>query len=323
MTKNAGCTPPIPGADSVAEVQYLRLGGVDQWVMIRGANVGANPILVLLHGGPGISETAYWRYCNSSALEEVYTVVYWDQRGSGKSFDPPNIPEESMTVEQFISDLDELVGVLCKRFNKSAVTLFGHSWGSVLGPLYAARFPDKVQAYVGCGQLGDWTRSEMATYEYALREAERRGWRRAVKKLRRIGPPPHDDAKSLLVQRNALAELDGDVSFKNVLRMIRMFHTVPETSVFEMFRVYKVMSFSLDAMWSKVTKLNLVNSVPELAMPTFFLLGRQDHCVFPAISSEFADAVESPSSKFFGSKSQATCLSWTNRKSSMKRWSTG
>ena len=296
-TKSAGSTPPIPGTNGVAEAQYLRLGGVDQWVLVRGADAASNPVLVLLHGGPGISETAYWRYCNSTALEGSYTVVYWDQRGAGKSYDPANIPKETMTVERLLSDLDELVDFLCERFGKKSVTLFGHSWGSVLGPLYASRFPNKVQAYVGCGQLGDWAKSESATYDYALREAERRGCRRAATRLRQVGPPPHADAKSLLVQRNLLAELDGDVSVRGILKQLRMFHSVPETSVFELFRVYKVVSFSLDAMWSEVTTLNLVESVPRLAMPAFFLLGRQDHCVLPEISAEFADSVESPSKR--------------------------
>jgi pimeloyl-ACP methyl ester carboxylesterase len=101
-----------------------------------------------------------------------------------------------MTVEQFISDLDELVGVVCSRLGKTKVAIFGHSWGSALGVLYAARFPEKVAAYAGSGQIGDWAAAESATYAWALAEARRRGQRRGVKKLRAIGPPPHS-AESL------------------------------------------------------------------------------------------------------------------------------
>ena len=73
------------------------------------------------------------------------------------------------------------------------VVIFGHSWGSALGLLYAARFPDKVMAYVGCGQIGDWPASESASYAFALSEAQRRGNRRAVRKLlapKAIARPP-------------------------------------------------------------------------------------------------------------------------------------
>ena len=89
----------VPG--SVAEVTYRRLGGLDQWVMIRGKSV-ANPPLILLHGGPGFGETALFRHFNAP-LETCFTAVYWDQRGASKSYDP-TISPSSMAVEQFISD---------------------------------------------------------------------------------------------------------------------------------------------------------------------------------------------------------------------------
>ena len=164
--RRLGKTPPFRGprgevlSGSIAEVAYRRLGGIDQWVMVRGESV-ANPPLILLHGGPGLSETALFRYFNAP-LEKSFTVVYWDQRGAGKSFDPA-IPRSSMTVEQVLSDLDELVDAVCARLGKTKVAIFGHSWGSALGVLYAARFPEKVAAYVGSGQIGDAAAGEAAT----------------------------------------------------------------------------------------------------------------------------------------------------------------
>jgi len=136
---------------SIAEISYLRLGGLDQWVMIRGESA-TNPLLILLHGGPGSGETPLFRHFNA-ALEKSFTVVYWDQRGAGKSFDR-GIPRSSMTVEQFIADLDELVDAVRTRVGQNKVAIFGHSWGSALGVLYAGRFPDKVATYVGSGQIG-------------------------------------------------------------------------------------------------------------------------------------------------------------------------
>src|SRR5205085_2797111 len=116
--KRLGKTPPflgpqgepIPG--SIAEINYFRFGGVDQWVMIRGESL-ANPPLILLHGGPGFTEMRLFRHFNAP-LEKSFTVVNWGQRGAGKSFDR-KIPRSSMTVEQFIADLDELVDMVCKR----------------------------------------------------------------------------------------------------------------------------------------------------------------------------------------------------------------
>jgi len=162
--RHRGSTPPFrtttgeiqPG--SIAEVGYLRLNGIDQWVMIRSESL-ANPLLILVHGGPGFPEARLLRYFNAP-LEKSFTVVYWDQRGTGKSFDS-RIAKSSMTVEQFIADLNELVDAVRRRFGKNKISLYGHSWGSALGVLYAARFPEKVAAYVGAGQIADWPASEV------------------------------------------------------------------------------------------------------------------------------------------------------------------
>lgn len=295
----AGRTPPFLGPDrqplanSIADVQFVLLGGIEQWVMIRGSNITDNPILILLHGGPGISETVYWRFFNSAALEKVFTVVYWDQLGCGRSFDP-TIPREKMTIEQFVTSLDELVDTVCHRCNKNKVTIFGHSWGSFLGPLYASRFPWKVAVYVGCGQLGDWMESEKATYAYVLDEAEKRGKNRMVRDLQRIGPPPHT-CDQLCKQRKCLADLDGDLTLHALLNMIKVHIHVPESSVLELFRFWKILRFSITAMWAELSQLNLLTLVPELQMPCFFFLGRHDHCVPSEISVNYIEKLISPS----------------------------
>lgn len=220
--KHLGRTPPFRGphgevvAGSVAEVAYRRLGGIDQWVMIRGESV-ANPPLILLHGGPGLSETGLFRYFNAP-LERSFTVVYWDQRGAGKSFDRA-IPRSSMTVEQFISDLDELVDIACELPDKTKVVILGHSWGSALGVLYAARFPEKVAAYVGSAQVGDWEAGEAGSYEWALAEAQRVGNRRAVRKLRAIGPPPYL-AAAVFTDRPLVSRFEGQMRLRATNRTI-------------------------------------------------------------------------------------------------------
>ena len=279
--------------NSIAEINYLRLGGLDQWVMIRGESL-ANPPLILLHGGPGSSETHFFRYFNAP-LEKAFTVVYWDQRGSGKSFDS-DIPRSSMTVEQFITDLDELVEAVCKRVGKKKVVIFGHSWGSVLGVLYAARFPQKVAAYVGSGQLGDWPASEAATYAYTLKTAQRLNNRKALKELHAIGPPPHI-AKNLWTQRIWLNRLDGELGVQAMWDIGRIFFGVPETSIFELPKLMNAFQVSLDAMWAEVSAINLIETVPVLQMPVFFFLGRHDHWVPPEISMAYFDTLTAPSKK--------------------------
>ena len=297
--RHLGTTPRFLGprgevvSGSIAEIAYRRLGGIDQWVMIRGESL-ANPLLILLHGGPGLSETALFRHFNAP-LEKSFTVVYWDQRGAGKSFDLA-IPRSSMTVEQFVSDLDELVDAVCARVGTTKVAIFGHSWGSALGVLYAARFPEKVTAYVGSGQIGDAAAGESASYAFVLAEAQRLGKRRLVKKLHAIGPPPHT-AEELFTERMTLSRLQGGMRPKALLKLGRAVLAGQEASILDLRNTMRGFQFSLDAMWTEASRLNLAELVPALQVPVFFFLGRNDHWVPAETSVAYIDALSAPSKR--------------------------
>ena len=297
--KHRGTTAPFRGpgggilAGSIAEIGYHQLGGLDQWVMLRGED-GGNPPLILLHGGPGFTEMRLFRHFNAS-LEQRCTVVNWDQRGTGKSFDP-KIPKSSMTVEQFITDLDELVEMVRKRLGSRKVSIFGHSWGSALGVLYAARFPDKVAAYVGSGQIGDWPAGELSSYAFVLAELDRRNNRTAVKELRAIGVPPHT-AEKLWVQRTWLSRVAGLPGGMSMWDFGRIVLGGPESSIFDLPSILRGFRFSLDAMWTEVSALNLNQAVPSLQMPVFFFLGRRDHQVPAQTSADYFNILTAPSKK--------------------------
>jgi pimeloyl-ACP methyl ester carboxylesterase len=295
--RHRGKTPPFPGPagevlpGSIAETGYLRLGGIDQWVMIRGRSV-ANPLLILVHGGPGFPEMPFFRHFNAS-LENSFTVVYWEQRGTGKSFSG-NIPASSMTVEQFIADLDELVDTVRRRFDKQKVAMYGHSWGSALGALYAERFPEKVAVYVGAGQVGDWPASEKLCYAFTLQEAERRNKRRALRQLHAIGPPPHS-AGRVIAQRKWLTRFVGMVRGMSMWRFSRIVSRGPEWSILDVPNILRGTVFSTKAMWAEISQLNLVKAVPALRMPVFFFLGRHDRVIAPETSVAYFEALDAPS----------------------------
>jgi pimeloyl-ACP methyl ester carboxylesterase len=292
-----GHTEPFRGPDgnilvnSVAEVNYVRLGGLDQWVMIRGENVG-NPLLIVLHGGPGMSEMGFFRHYNAP-LERYFSIVHWDQRGTGKSFHR-DIPRSSMTLDQFVGDLDELVDVVRRRFGKEKVAILGHSWGSALGAIYAARFPEKVSVYVGAAQVGDSAAGESLSYSYGLTEAERRRDEKAVRKLRTIGPPPYP-ARSVFVERTVVSRIDGQMRLGIIWKVGRALFGRPESSILDLPGLVKGFGFTLDAMWAEVSKLNLLKLVPALKMPVVILVGRRDHWVPPETSVAFFDALVAPS----------------------------
>ena len=277
--------------ESIAEAGFWRIGGVDQWVMVRGADI-ANPVLVVLHGGPGMSETGFFRRFNAP-LESCFTVVHWEQRGAGKSFSR-DLPVASMTVARFLDDLDELVDRVRQRLGQAKVVLLGHSWGSALGVLYAARHPEKVAVYVGAGQVGDWAAAEAASYAYGLAEAERQGDASALARLRALGPPPHP-AHHVFVERSIVNRLDGQMRPRILWNATRALFHRPESSLFDLPSLLRGFRFSLEAMWAEVSALNLLQLVPDLAMPVFVVVGRRDHWVPPEMSVAYFDAVSAPS----------------------------
>ena len=162
----------IRTADGVQEAAYLPIGGIEQYIRVRGRS-RANPVLLVLHGGPGstLGATACrWQ----GALEAAFTVVHWDPRGSGNTYyrDPAAPPP---TVERLLSDLDELVDALRARYGRDRLFLLGHSWGSLLGGLYALRRPEKLSAWLPVSQMVDFKRSEQVSAAEAIRRAREAG----------------------------------------------------------------------------------------------------------------------------------------------------
>ncbi len=153
------------GIDSLERV---RLGGVDQWILIRGHDA-SDEVLLFVHGGPGVPNMPL---CHLNAdLEKRFVVVQWDQRGAGKSFST-SVPPKAMTIDQFVSDARALTQLLIERFDKDKIYLLGHSWGSVIGAKTAARYPELFNAYIGVSQVTNVMETQKLLYERTLETAK-------------------------------------------------------------------------------------------------------------------------------------------------------
>ena len=192
--------------NSIASMEFVKLGGINQWILIRSHNVN-NPLILLLHGGPGSVESPL-AYKYQRELEKHFIVVNWDQRGAGKSYSK-NIPRESMNVEQFVSDTYNLILLLKKRFNKEKIYLVGHSWGSMLGTLVVQRYPELFYAYIGVGQVVNLIDNEIFSFQYTLEEAKKREHKKALKQLQKIRPYTGENLKHLRIQRKWLRKFGG------------------------------------------------------------------------------------------------------------------
>ncbi len=182
----------ISAPNGIDEAKYLRVGGIDQWVTIRGENRD-NPVLLVLHGGPG-DATNPWGYAGFRTWLKVYTVVQWDQRGAGRTLGRNGRDSaQTVSIDRLVQDCVELAGALRTSLRKDKIILLGHSWGSVLGALAAKAKPEVFEAFVGTGQVGDPARSYHVAFDALLAKARAVGEARAVRELEEVGPPPYKD----------------------------------------------------------------------------------------------------------------------------------
>ena len=154
-------------SDGVQERTFVTLGGIEQAIHIRGQS-SENPVIIWLHGGPGLPDTfvlSAFQY----QMEHDFTFVRWDQRGGGRThFRNPDAP---ISFDILLSDLDELVNYVTERFNQP-VYIVGHSWGSLLGITYASRNPEKIDGFVGVGQvISNWSEYRTIATNTAIERA--------------------------------------------------------------------------------------------------------------------------------------------------------
>ena len=275
------------------------LGGEEQWVLIRGRKQ-TNPVLLYLHGGPGSFIIPRARDFGTR-LEEDFVVVYWDQRGSGKSY-RTGMPPNSMNIEQFISDTHELVEVLKQRFNVPKVYLVGNSWGAALGTMVAEQYPDLFYAYIGTGQLVNTRMAESISYEFTLNEAKETNNKEAIRELTEMGPPPWD-YQTMNKQRKWLRRFGGTIYAENetansfLSEFMGKMLLSPEYTLMEILENSTDPNFAIRNLWDDIGSINLFEQVPRLEIPVYFIAGRHDYNTPSELVEQYYEQLEAPEGK--------------------------
>ncbi len=272
---------PVTG--SIASLEKVRLGDLDQWILLRGWDRAA-PLLLFLHGGPGMP-AMYLSHASGTALEKRFVVVHWDQRGAGKSFQTDLSPE-SLTVEKVLADAEQLIDRLRRRFGKDRVYLVGHSWGSYLGMILAERRPDLLHAYVGVGQVTGATRQRQVADTFLRRRARELGRPEAIRDLDSLGAGAHE---KWLFEFGA--ELHGETSF---LPLLMTGLRAPEYSLIDAWNVARGSSFSSLHMQYDAIEGELADAVTRVEVPVYFFQGRHDYVTPSELAVEYLERLEAP-----------------------------
>lgn len=299
-------TKKIKTSSGISEINYLEINERKQYVLIRGKNI-SNPLLLFLHGGPGASATALLRKFNQE-LEDDFTVVYWDQRGAGKSFSK-HISKEEITVENYLKDLEWLVDYLKTRFEKEKVFLVGHSWGSRLGMYAIQRNPENYSAFVGIGQELHSYRGELLSYQYTLEKAQEMGHKKALEELEEMGPPQSGNYEDMYAtgfwgvvrQKHWLLKFGGERYQKtNYTDWIFSILFSREYSFDDLIKYGKGSAFSAGniILDEKFNDVDFFKEIPTVEVPVYFISGAYDYNTPWELVKEYVDHLSAPLKEF-------------------------
>jgi pimeloyl-ACP methyl ester carboxylesterase len=284
--------------NGVERLEKVRIGGIDQWVSIRGAD-RRNPILLYIHGGPGyVSIPMSWWF--SRGLEEYFTVVQWDQRAAGKTFllNEPATIAPSLTNERMVTDADEMAAWARKEFDKDKIFVLGHSYGSFLGLKLAQRHPKWLYAYIGVCQLIDGPESERRGWHFAMEAARRAGNAEAVSALEAIAPygapgqtiPIND----IYVERKWVSYYGGVMAYRrdnsddSALAQLS-----PDYTDQEIDHIWDGNKFATPYLLPEVVALDLT-TINRLSVPVILFEGRHDRTVNSDVAAAWLHSVKAP-----------------------------
>lgn len=285
------------GANRVEFLHRLTLGRVEQAIYVQGSDSAA-PVLLFLHGGPGLPHMPF-AHVNAD-LAHSFVVVHWDQRGAGKSYSPV-LSAADFSIDQFVSDAHELILWLCNRFNKRQVVLVGHSWGSALGTILAARYPQLISHYVGIGQVTNLQAAEQVRFQLAIEHARATEDPVALAALRRLGPPPYRTAgESDLLERWG-CRLAGDCHRPiTERRFFRLAFSSPVYSWLDLLKIPLGVRQAERCFWGTIVReVDLFHQVRRLEMPAYFLMGKRDVFGTHLLARRYFDLLEAPRGKQF------------------------
>lgn len=292
-------------AGSISEKLYVNIGGVAQGMFIKGKNV-EKPVLLFLHGGPGMPEL-FLSEKYPTGLEDDFTVCYWEPRGGGLSY-RTDISAETITAEQLVRDAIEVTNYLRARFGQEKIYLLGHSWGSFLGIQTAAQAPELYAAYIGVAQISDMLDSEKLAYAYMLEQYETMGNTKMVEKLKKFPAFASDTAvRSFFVSplRDTTMHELGIGTMHNMRSVFTgIFLPVMQCRAYtlgEKITLWRAKAFLRNdtGLLDQLFSTNLPEKISQLKIPVYFFSGIYDYTVNYDLSKAYLAQLQSPIKGFY------------------------
>ena len=262
-------------AGSIAELTSVESNGHDLPMMIRGHSI-ENPVLLFLAGGPGGSELGAMRN-HLPQLEEYFTVVTWDQRGTGRAYDELD-PGSALTLAGSIDDTIAVTNYLRERFGQDEIYLAGQSWGTVLGVLAVQDHPELYRAFIGSGQMVSPVATDRIFYEDTVAWAMTSGQTGLLDELVSIGPPPYDEMfpyETALAHEHDVYPYDHSLNAEGEGGFSENF-IVSEYALIDQVHLLGAFMDTFAMLYPQIQEIDFRRTATEFETPMFFVQGANE-----------------------------------------------
>jgi pimeloyl-ACP methyl ester carboxylesterase len=294
----SGCvSAPVRVPQPIDEARFITVGGIEQWITIRGDD-RSNPVVLFLHGGPGNTLTPFADAIYGHWAGEL-TLVQWDQRGAGKTFGR-NPPPEALTLERMTQDGIEVAAHVARHLGKDSIILLGGSWGSILGVHMIRERPDLFHAYVGVSQVVSKVENQAATYARLVALAREAGDEPTRQALENIGAPPWRNPRHpgaiRRITRTYEAKTTVPAPSEWWLRASEYATTdaMADYTEGEDFSFLQFVGSSDDGMYSKV---DLPSLGLKFDVPVYLIQGAEDLVTTREVTERYFERIDAPGKK--------------------------
>ena len=287
----------IVAPDGIQENYTVPIGGVRQWVYVRGQDKD-NPLILFVHGGPA-SPMSPVSWIFQRPIEEYFTVVNYDQRASGKTYlenDTTGLGQ-TLTIERYVDDAIELTEFIRQKYKKRKVILIGHSWGTVVAMKAALKRPDLFYAYVGIGQVINTMDNERLSVDFGMQEAARLKNDTALKELQSISPYPGNEPITrdrIIIARKWPQYYGGLSAFRHEPRYF--FYAPLLSPEYKRNEVDGIDQGNLFTLWRLLPAFLKVDFKPvrTFPIPVLMFMGRHDYTTPSAPTAAWLQQVKAP-----------------------------
>ena len=295
---SAACAAPSAAGRAtptrVEDARFISLGGIDQWITIRGDDAH-HPILFLLHGGPGDAQSPYATVY--APYERDFVLVQWDQRGAGKTFAKYRDLTPDLTLDRVAKDGIALAEYLRQRFKGNRIILLGHSWGTVIGTVMVRARPDLFAAYVGTGQVASWAESAKAQFEFLKSRARETGNAALIAQLDSVGHLDPMNTAQYFAATRSLRDFLSDADKRWLARMRALATDSSGMTGDDRAAINAGMMFSGRALLPTQTREALSASALTFRLPYFVIQGQDDWFTPTAPAKSYFDKVVAPTKR--------------------------